>query len=62
MVNTIKTIRESLRGKKTYIVGFLAIALGVYAGNEVLIFLGLTSMTIKAGMSREIARVLSNLK
>lgn len=49
-MQTINTILNYLDGKKTYVTGLLAVALGVYYQNMELIMLGLVGMGLRSAI------------
>jgi hypothetical protein len=52
LVKLLSEIRIALQGKKTYIVGLLFIALGLYYGEKEMVLEGLGFITLKAGLER----------
>ena len=50
-METIKKIRALLKGYKTYIVGGLTIAIGIYTQNNEMIMTGLGFITLRAGFT-----------
>jgi hypothetical protein len=51
----LKEIIDFLRGKKTYVIGFLMILLGVLQGNNELILEGLGLITLRVGVSKTLS-------
>ncbi len=45
-------IRDLLKGKKTYVVGILAIVLGIYQKDTPIIVYGLGLVALRAGISK----------
>ena len=43
---------DFLKGKKSYIVGILEIILGLLTDNKEMILLGLSTITLRAGMNK----------
>lgn len=48
----MKTLIEFLKGKKTYIIGALMIALGLLTNNMEMVLEGFGFITLKAGLTR----------
>lgn len=51
----MKELRDFFKGKKTYIIGLLMIALGILQGDNQLILEGIGLMTLRAGISKAAA-------
>lgn len=49
----METIRETLKGKKTYLVGILMIVLGLLNGDNQMILEGLGFITVRAGIAKK---------
>ena len=57
-MNKLKLVWQLLKGKKTYIVAFLSIALGAYAKNPELIMTGLIAFGIRDGLNTAITKLI----
>lgn len=55
----MKEILEYLKGKKSYITGLLAIAYGVYFKDTEAVLLGLGLMSLRNGITSEIAKTIT---
>jgi hypothetical protein len=51
-MQTFLLIQEMLSGYKAYLVGLLAIGLGLYYGDRELVMIGLSTITIRAGVAK----------
>jgi hypothetical protein len=51
-MKTFNLVRNFLKGKKAYIVGFLMVVLGVWAGNGALAMEGLAVLALRAGIKK----------
>lgn len=49
-MNNIIALVQILKGRKSYIVGTLEIVLGLLTGNNEMILLGFSTITLRAGM------------
>jgi hypothetical protein len=56
-MNIFTATLDFLKGKKTYIVGIVAIAYGILFKDSNAIFIGLTACGLRAGVSTEIANI-----
>ena len=50
---TISGIKEAFKGKKTYLIGGLMIALGLLNGDNQMILEGFGFLTLRAGISNQ---------
>ena len=48
----ILAIKDFLKGKKTYVIGILLVALGYLQGDNAIILQGLGLITLRAGISQ----------
>jgi hypothetical protein len=51
-MQTFLAIQEILSGKKAYLVGTLAIGLGLYYGDRELVMLGFSTIALRAGIAK----------
>lgn len=56
IVDIANRVQALLSGSKTYIVGGISIILGLYYGDKELVMIGLSAITIRAGIKRDIAK------
>ncbi len=56
-MQTFLAIQEMLSGYKAYLVGMLAIGLGLYYNDRELVMLGLSTITIRAGVAAALNEV-----
>lgn len=52
MILNLLSVVEFFSGKKAYIVGLLSIVLGLYYGDREMVMIGLSTITLRAGISK----------